>query len=95
MVARHHVRPISETVIQYPGLRRKWGETMKRPEVLDLQEPKIQKEDIINFCKEHLASYKKPKSVDFIDAIPKNPYGKVLKRELRETYWIGQARRVR
>ena len=30
-----------------------------------------------------------------IEAIPKNPYGKVLKRELREKYWVGEARRVR
>jgi acyl-CoA synthetase (AMP-forming)/AMP-acid ligase II len=42
-----------------------------------------------------LASYKKPKSVEFIAEIPKNPYGKVLKRELREKYWVGEARRVR
>jgi acyl-CoA synthetase (AMP-forming)/AMP-acid ligase II len=56
---------------------------------------KASEEEIINFCKEHLASYKKPKSVEFIDAIPKNPYGKVLKRALREKYWAGEARRVR
>ena len=33
--------------------------------------------------------------LSLIDAIPKNPYGKVLKRELREKYWVGEARRVR
>jgi len=47
------------------------------------------------FCKQYLASYKKPKSIEFIKEIPKNPYGKVLKRELREKYWVGEVRRVR
>jgi acyl-CoA synthetase (AMP-forming)/AMP-acid ligase II len=71
-----------------------WGEAIKA--IVALKEgQKATKEDIINFCKEHLASFKKPKSVEFIDAIPKNPYGKVLKRELREKYWAGEARRVR
>jgi acyl-CoA synthetase (AMP-forming)/AMP-acid ligase II len=51
--------------------------------------------EIIDFCKGSLASCKKPKSVGFIDAIPKNAYGKVLKRELREKYWVGEAMRVR
>jgi len=71
-----------------------WGEAIKA--IVALKEgQKATKEGIINFCKEHLASFKKPKSVEFIDAIPKNPYGKVLKRELREKYWAGEARRVR
>jgi long-chain acyl-CoA synthetase len=71
-----------------------WGEAIKA--IVALKEgQQATKEDIINFCKEHLASFKKPKSVEFIDAIPKNPYGKVLKRELREKYWAGEARRVR
>ena len=72
----------------------KWGESVKAIVALRPGH-KATGEELINFCKEHLASYKKPKSVDFIDAIPKNPYGKVLKRELREKYWAGEARRVR
>jgi acyl-CoA synthetase (AMP-forming)/AMP-acid ligase II len=40
--------------------------------------------DIIAFCKEHLASYKAPKSVEFIESLPKNPQGKILKRDLRK-----------
>ncbi len=56
---------------------------------------KATQEEIINFCKDYLASFKKPKSVEFIDEIPINPYGKVLKRQLREEYWAGEARRVR
>jgi len=72
----------------------KWGEAIKA--IVALKEGrKATEEEIINFCKEYLASYKKSKSVEFIDAILKNPYGKVLKRKLREKYWVGEARRVR
>ena len=45
-------------------------------------------------CKGRLGGYKRPRSVDFLDALPRNPSGKVLKRELREPYWKGQTRRV-
>ena len=43
-------------------------------------------EELINLCKKNLAGYKSPKSVEFVDALPKNPSGKILKRELREKY---------
>ncbi len=43
--------------------------------------------DIIAFCKEHLASYKAPKSVEFLESLPKNPQGKILKKEIRADYW--------
>ncbi len=42
--------------------------------------------DIINFCRRHMAHYKAPKGVEFIESIPKNPQGKILKRELRNRY---------
>jgi acyl-CoA synthetase (AMP-forming)/AMP-acid ligase II len=51
-------------------------------------------DELINFCKQRLARYKAPKSVEFVDALPKNPSGKILKKELREKYWAGQTRRV-
>jgi len=43
--------------------------------------------EIIAFCKEHVASYKAPKSVEFLEALPKNPQGKILKKEIRAKYW--------
>ena len=49
---------------------------------------------IIAFARERLAHYKCPTSVDYIDVLPRNPSGKVLKRELREPYWAGRSRRV-
>ena len=51
-------------------------------------------DSIIQFASEHMAGYKKPKSVDFVAELPKNPVGKVLKRELRDTYWGRQRRNV-
>jgi long-chain acyl-CoA synthetase len=51
-------------------------------------------EELIAFCKKHIASYKAPKSVEFVDALPKNPAGKILKRELREKYWKGTQKKT-
>jgi len=44
-------------------------------------------DELTTFCKKNLASYKAPKSVEFVDVLPKSPAGKILKRELREKYW--------
>ena len=49
---------------------------------------------LVAFCRERLAHYKCPTSVDWVAALPRNPSGKILKRELREPYWAGRDRRV-
>jgi long-chain acyl-CoA synthetase len=46
-------------------------------------------EEITAFCKKNIAGYKTPKSIEFVDALPKNAAGKILKRELRDKYWKG------
>jgi len=51
-------------------------------------------DEIIEFCKQRLARFKAPKSVEFLESLPKNPQGKILKRELREKYWKGQERKI-
>ncbi|MEO1081691.1 MAG: long-chain-fatty-acid--CoA ligase [Pseudomonadota bacterium] len=63
-----------------------WGEAVKAAVVL---KPGMEAsaEDIIATASEHLASYQKPKTVDFVDSLPKAPTGKILKRELRDPYW--------
>jgi long-chain acyl-CoA synthetase len=48
-------------------------------------------EDIISFCKQHIAHYKSPKAVEFVESLPKNPQGKILKKEIRSKYWKQQA----
>ena len=51
-------------------------------------------EELIAHCREHLAHYKCPRSVDILEALPRNPTGKILKRELRRPYWKDQDRAV-
>jgi acyl-CoA synthetase (AMP-forming)/AMP-acid ligase II len=46
----------------------------------------VAEDDVIAFCKEHIASYKTPKSLEFVDSLPKNPQGKILKKEIRAKY---------
>ena len=70
-----------------------WGEAVKAVVVL---KPGMQatEQEIIDTASQHLASYQKPKSVDFVDDLPKAPTGKILKRTLREPYWQHQERKV-
>ncbi|OGP54634.1 MAG: hypothetical protein A2Y65_03545 [Deltaproteobacteria bacterium RBG_13_52_11] len=70
-----------------------WVERVHAVVVLKTDTTATEKE-IIAFCKERVASYKAPKSVEFVESLPKNPQGKILKRELRERYWAGLQRRV-
>ncbi len=97
-------REIEDTIIKHPSVfeaavigvpDEKWGEAIKAIVVLKKDAAQTTQQDIINFCKEHLASFKKPKSVDFVEFIPKSPYGKALKKELREMYWKDETRKVR
>jgi acyl-CoA synthetase (AMP-forming)/AMP-acid ligase II len=69
----------------------RWGETPKAIVVLDGE---AGARDLIDFCRSRLAHFKCPTSVDQVDAIPRNPTGKVLKRELRKPYWEGESRTV-
>src|SRR6476620_8628029 len=72
----------------------KWGEAVKAVVVPAAGTSPVQ-EDLIAFARDLLASYKLPKSVDFAAELPRNPSGKLLKRQLREPYWAGVERRVR
>lgn len=71
----------------------RWGEAVK---ALVVASPDLRPDpaDIIAWARERIAAYKIPKSVDFIDALPRNPSGKVLRRELRQPYWEGRDRAV-
>ncbi|MBT3671565.1 MAG: fatty acid--CoA ligase, partial [Porticoccaceae bacterium] len=51
-------------------------------------------EDIIAHSRTKIAGYKVPKSIDFTDVLPRNPSGKLLKRELRKPYWEGKERQI-
>ena len=51
-------------------------------------------ERLVSYCREHLAGYKAPKTVDFVDEIPRTGTGKIQKRPLRDPYWVGRDRRI-
>ena len=78
-------------VIGVPDER--WGEAVKAVVVLR-DGASATDEEIMDFCRGKLGGFERPRSVDFIDALPRNASGKVLKRELREPYWEGHDRRV-
>jgi acyl-CoA synthetase (AMP-forming)/AMP-acid ligase II len=67
----------------------KWGEVVKA--VVSL-EGDASEQDLIAFCREHLAAYKCPKTIDIADELPRNPTGKILKKDLRKPYWEGRDR---
>ena len=50
--------------------------------------------DVVAFCRDKLAGYKIPRKLEFIDALPRNPSGKILKTVLREPHWAGVERRI-
>jgi acyl-CoA synthetase (AMP-forming)/AMP-acid ligase II len=50
--------------------------------------------ELIAFCRTDLASYKCPRSIDFVDDLPRDPNGKLYKRLLRERYWAGHESRI-
>ena len=68
----------------------KWGEAVKA--VVALEGPMPAEEELIAWCRERLAGYKCPKTVDITDALPRNPTGKILKKDLRKPYWEGRDR---
>ena len=70
-----------------------WGEAVKAIVVLK-PGARAGEDDIRAHARERIAGFKVPKSVDFVADLPRNPSGKILRRELRERYWAGQARRV-
>jgi len=95
-------REIEEVLIRHEAVREvavigipdsKWGEAIKAVVAL-LPGESATEEELIAFCKDNIASYKKPKSVDFVDELPKNNYGKILKRDLRARYWKDKTRKV-
>ncbi len=95
-------REIEEILMRHPAVREvavigvpddRWGESIKAIVVLAPGADATENE-LIAFCKDNIASYKKPKSVDFVDSLPKNNYGKIVKRDLRAGYWADRDRKI-
>ncbi|MBV9161510.1 MAG: AMP-binding protein [Pseudonocardiales bacterium] len=70
-----------------------WGETVKALVVV-AGGKQVTEDDIITYCKQRLASYKAPTSVEFRETIPRTATGKIQKFKLRQEYWEGQERQV-
>jgi acyl-CoA synthetase (AMP-forming)/AMP-acid ligase II len=78
-------------VIGVPDER--WGEAVKAI-IVRTPGTEVSAEELIAYAREHIARYKIPKSIDFVDSLPRNASGKILKRELRAPYWQGRERQV-
>jgi acyl-CoA synthetase (AMP-forming)/AMP-acid ligase II len=74
-------------VIGVPNER--WGEVGKAM-VVPVPGTEIDTDALLEYCREHLASYKCPASVTVVAELPRNATGKVLKRQLREPFWAGR-----
>jgi len=80
-----HPKVLEVAIIGIPD--DKWGEAVKAV-VVPKEGEKISEDEIISHCQANLASYKKPKSVEIIEILPRNAAGKVMKFKLREQYQL-------
>jgi long-chain acyl-CoA synthetase len=93
---------VENVLYSHPGVREvavigvpddHWGEVVKAI-VVRTPESNVSESELIQFCRQHLGKFKCPSSVDFIDVLPRNPSGKVLKTTLRVPYWRGKTRLI-
>lgn len=93
---------VERALLQHPAVQdvavvgvphERWGET-PRALVMLRPESSASEAELIAFTRDRIAHYKCPTSVGFLAELPRNPSGKVLRRVLREPYWVGQERRV-
>jgi long-chain acyl-CoA synthetase len=96
-------KEVEDTLYLHPGVSEaavfgvphpEWGEAVKAV-VFPKEGWTLKEEELIEHCRNSLAGYKKPRSIDFVkEPLPKNSAGKILRRALREKYWEGHTRRI-
>lgn len=93
---------VEAAIHQHPGVLEaavigipddEWGEAVMAYVVMKPGE-EATADDIIATAREHLASYQKPRAVEFVDSLPKAPTGKILKRDLRDQHWPSKGKQV-
>jgi long-chain acyl-CoA synthetase len=90
-----HPRVADVAVFGIPNTE--WGEEVKA--VVELLPPRPSnveraRDELMEFLQGRVARYKMPKTIDFVDALPRDPNGKLYKRRLRDPYWAGQERAI-
>lgn len=95
-------REVEEVIVTHPAVANVvvvgvpdsyWGEAVHA--VVQLESGlRATPDELVELCRSRLAGYKKPRSVDFVDELPQNAYGKILRREIRDQYWTGHERRT-
>lgn len=90
-------REIEEVLNQHPGVKEtcvfgipddKWGESICAQVVVRDETTVVREEELLELCKNNLASYKKPRSITIVKELPKNSYGKILRKTLRDNYQV-------
>jgi acyl-coenzyme A synthetase/AMP-(fatty) acid ligase len=89
VLTRH---PAVKEAIVFGVPDREWGESVAAAVVLRGDASDLDAQALIDFCRDHLASFKKPRQVKFVAELPKNAYGKVLRRELRGLFTVRGSR---
>jgi acyl-CoA synthetase (AMP-forming)/AMP-acid ligase II len=70
-----------------------WGEAVKAVVELNAGQ-RVSAHELIALCKDRLGSVKAPKTIEFVDSLPRSPVGKVLKKDLRAQYWQDMDRKI-
>ena len=71
----------------------RWGETIKAVVVVSPGST-LDADAVLAACRARLADYKKPRSIEFVDALPKTGSGKIMRRQIRDAHWAGRERSV-